>query len=69
MRRKTRSLVGTVATLAFVLVYALGAMLVAQVGLVRDAPPLLRGLCHIVLGLAWILPMMPLVGWMLAPDE
>lgn len=69
MHRRTRSFIGTVVTLAFVLVYALGAMVVAQIEAIRDAPSLVQGLLYVVLGLAWILPMVPLVGWMIAPDE
>lgn len=69
MRRRIRSFIGTVVTLTFVLVYSLGAMLVAQAGLVQEAPALLQGMFYVVLGLAWILPLMPLLGWLLAPDE
>jgi hypothetical protein len=68
MRRRYRSFIGAVVTLIFVLAYALGAMLVTQAGPMREAPPFLQGLVYIVLGLAWILPLMPLVGWMTAPD-
>lgn len=69
MRRRTRSFIGSVATLAFVIVYALGAMLVAQIGAFRDAPALVQGLLYVGLGILWIFPLMPLVGWMVAPDE
>ncbi len=69
MRRRVRTLVGSVATLAFVIVYALGAMLVAQVGPFHDAPALVQGLLYVALGILWIFPLMPLVGWMVAPDE
>lgn len=69
MRRRIRSFIGTVATLAFLVVYALAAMLVAQIGPVRDAPALLQGLFYVALGIGWIVPLMPLVGWMAAPDE
>jgi hypothetical protein len=69
VRRRYRSFIGAVVTLVFVLAYALGAMLVAQAGPMRDAPPLLQGFLYVVLGLAWIFPLMPLVRWMTAPDE
>jgi hypothetical protein len=69
MRRRVRTLVGSVATLAFVIVYALGAMLLAQVGPFQGAPALVQGLFYVALGLGWIIPLMPLVGWMVAPDE
>lgn len=69
MRRRTRTFIGAVATLAFVIFYALAAMLVAQTAAVRDSSALAQGLVHVLLGLAWILPMLPLVAWMVAPDE
>jgi hypothetical protein len=69
MHRRARSFIGTVAVLAFVVVYALGAMLLAQSGPVRNAPALVQGLAYAALGIGWIFPLMPLVGWMAAPDE
>ncbi len=69
MRRRARGFIGSVATLVFVVVYAIGAMLVAQTGAFRDAPALVQGAFYVALGLAWIVPLMPLVSWMIAPDE
>lgn len=69
MRRRARSFIGSVATLAFVVVYALGAMLVAQTGAFRGAPALVQGFLYVGLGLGWIFPLMPLVSWMVAPEE
>ena len=69
MRRRARSFIGSAATLAYVVVYALGAMLVAQLGPFRDAAGLVQGLFYIALGIGWIVPLIPLVGWMVAPDE
>jgi hypothetical protein len=69
MRRRMRGFTGTAMTLVFVVAYALAAMLVTQIGLVRDAPALIKGLVHVGLGIGWIFPLMPLIGWMVAPDE
>jgi hypothetical protein len=56
MRRRTRSLIGTVTMLAFVIVYAPLAMALADSRI------------YCILGLAWILPLMPLIRWMQRPD-
>jgi hypothetical protein len=64
MNLRTRKLVGGVAMLAFVLLYALVAMSLADSRPVNAAPELVRSGIYIVLGLAWVLPMMPLIVWM-----
>ena len=69
MRRRQRKFLGVVATLAFVLTYAPVAMALAQARFVQRAPDPLRWLAYAVLGLAWVLPMLPLVRWMERPDE
>jgi hypothetical protein len=68
MRRKYRKFLGTLLTLVFVTAYALIAMAVAQGKPVQEAPGYVQGLCYAVLGLAWILPMLPLIRWMERPD-
>lgn len=67
MRRRTRKLIGTVAILVFVCVYALVAMGLAQ-GRVQDAPKLVQMAFYVIVGLAWILPLLPLIRWMERPD-
>ena len=67
MRKSLRKLVGTVALLAFIIVYALFAMAVAE-GRIRELPTLLQTLAYILLGLVWVLPVMPLIRWMEKPD-
>lgn len=67
MRKSVRKLIGTVVLLAFIVVYALMAMAIAE-GRIRDAPALVQTLVYIVLGLAWVLPAMPLIRWMEKPD-
>ncbi|WP_371877269.1 DUF2842 domain-containing protein [Alsobacter ponti] len=65
--RRTRKLIGAVAMIVFVVVYALALMALAQ-GTVQDASKLAQGLFYVVGGLAWILPLMPLIRWMERPD-
>lgn len=64
MNPSLRKLVGGFAMLAFVVVYALVAMALADSRPVHDAPALLQVCVYVVLGLAWVLPMMPLIAWM-----
>ena len=68
MRRRYRKLVGVVATIAFVIVYALIGMALAQARFIQGAPDLLQWLYYAVIGLAWVLPLMPLIRWMERPD-
>lgn len=68
MRQRTRKLVGTVLILAFVCIYALIAMALAQ-GRITEAPKLVQGIAYVALGLAWILPLLPLIKWMERKDE
>ena len=67
MPRRTRKLVGTLAILLFVLVYGPLAMALAE-SRILEAPKLVQTLAYAVLGLAWILPLMPLIRWMERPD-
>ena len=69
MRRRQRKFVGVIATLAFVIVYALVAMALAQARFVQGAPDLLQWIYYVVIGMAWILPIMPLIRWMERPDS
>ena len=63
-----RKLIGTVAILIFVCVYALVAMALAQ-GRITDAPKLVQTVAYIALGLAWVLPLLPLIKWMERKDK
>lgn len=69
MGRRTRKFIGTAAMLAFVSVYALCAMVLSETRPVHDSPALLQTLYFAVVGLAWILPLMPLIAWMERPDR
>ena len=64
MSPRFRKLLGAFVMIAFVLVYAPVAMAVADSRPMHEAPALVQTLLYIVLGLAWVLPLMPLVRWM-----
>jgi predicted membrane channel-forming protein YqfA (hemolysin III family) len=64
MSPRFRKLVGGFVMIAFVLAYALVAMALADSRPVHEAPALLQTALYVVLGLAWVLPLMPLIRWM-----
>ncbi len=67
MRRRTRKLIGTAAMLAFVVIYGPVAMALAESRIV-EAPALVQTIAYVILGFAWILPLLPLIRWMERPD-
>jgi uncharacterized protein DUF2842 len=67
MRARTRKLIGTVALLALVTVWALLAMAIAQFVLASHSS-LAAALYYVIAGLGWVLPAMPLIRWMARPD-
>ena len=67
MRKRTRKLVGTALILTFVLIYGPVAMALAD-SRIAEAPQAVQVIAYLVLGLAWILPLMPLIRWMEKPD-
>jgi hypothetical protein len=69
MPRRARKFVGGLAMLVFVVFYALLAMRLAQARPLLEAPALVQTVGYIILGLAWILPLMPLIKWMERPDR
>ncbi len=68
MSMRMRKLIGTVVMLAFIFFYALFAMAIAE-GRITQAPKLVQTLAYVVLGLIWVIPLMPLVRWMAKPDK
>lgn len=68
MRRRFRKLTGTSIILAYLPVYALAAMALAQARPLQEAPGAIQTLCYAGLGLAWIMPVLPLIKWMEKPD-
>jgi hypothetical protein len=69
MSARVRKLFGGFAMIAFVGFYPMIAMALAQSRPLQEAPPLLRTLGYVALGLAWTLPLMPLIKWMERPDR
>ncbi|MGX7706773.1 DUF2842 domain-containing protein [Methylobacterium sp. Gmos1] len=68
MRRRTRSFVGAIVMIAFVLIYAPLAMALAD-SRIAQTPPVVQSVLYAILGLAWIIPLMPLIRWMERPDR
>lgn len=68
MARRTRKFLGTAVMLVFVSVYALCAMVLSETQPVRNAPRLVQTIYFAIVGLAWVLPLMPLIAWMERPD-
>ena len=66
MPRRLRTFLGTVIILAFVILYALIAMALAE-SRIQAAPKLVQTIAYLVLGIAWILPLLPLIKWMEGP--
>lgn len=63
MNRRSRALLGGFTMIAFVIFYALLAMALAQSRPVQEAPGWAQPVFYAILGLAWVLPMLPLVSW------
>ena len=68
MHIRTRKLIGTVVLLAFVVVWSLFAMALAQ-SVLTDINGWVAALFYVVAGLGWVLPAMPLISWMARPDR
>ena len=69
MPRRARKFIGGGVMLAFVVFYALIAMALAQSRPLQEAPAILQSLGYAIRGLAWVLPLLPLVKWMERPDR
>lgn len=68
MHRRTRKLIGAAGMLLFVILYAVCAMVASEAKPIREASGPVQGIFYAVVGLAWILPLMPLIAWMERPD-
>lgn len=68
MTRRKRKLFGSIAMLVFVCVYALTVMVIAQ-GRIQDAGRVAQFVFFLTTGLAWALPVMPLIKWMERADD
>jgi hypothetical protein len=67
MPRRLRVLIGTVAILVFVCLYAPIAMALAD-SKIAQTPAAIQAVLYSILGIGWILPLMPLIKWMERPD-
>jgi len=65
---RIRKLIGTIALLVLVSVWALLAMTLAQSAL-TDINGLVATIFYVVAGLGWVLPAMPIISWMSRPDD
>ncbi len=63
MSVRIRKLIGSVALIVLVTVWALLAMAVAQFPPIRGGG-WIAGLYYVVAGMGWVLPAMPLIKWM-----
>lgn len=64
---RQRKLIGTVALLVLVIVWALVAMALAQ-SMLTAVNGLVAAIYYVVAGMGWVLPAMPIVSWMSRPD-
>ncbi|MBY0612614.1 MAG: DUF2842 domain-containing protein [Beijerinckiaceae bacterium] len=71
-----RSLIGTILMVVFVMLYAFALTLLsplilraASESLPDVAFKIVQALYYLVAGLAWVLPLLPLVKWMTRPDK
>jgi hypothetical protein len=67
MRMRTRKLLGTIALLVLVVVWALLAMALAQT-LLSSTNGLVATLYYVIAGLGWVPPAMLLISWMVRPN-
>jgi hypothetical protein len=65
---RQRKFLGGVVMLVFVVLYALVAMALAQSRPIQEASAIVQSVSYVILGLAWTLPLMPLIKWMERPD-
>lgn len=64
---RLRKLIGAVVLIVLVLGWALIAMALAQLPVIK-ANGLVEAIYFVIAGLAWVLPAMPLIKWMSRPD-
>ncbi|WP_393990138.1 DUF2842 domain-containing protein [Xanthobacter sediminis] len=66
--QRIRKLIGTVLLLVLVVVWALGAMALAQ-GRVTELHWAAQAVCYVLLGSLWVIPAGALIWWMERPDR
>ena len=65
---RVRKLIGTIAMLVLVIVWALLAMAFAQ-PVLATGNRIFEAIYYVLAGLGWVLPAMPLISWMSRPDK
>jgi len=65
---RLRKLIGTIALLALVIVWALVAMALAQ-PVLATGNLVAEAAYYVLAGIGWVLPAMPLVSWMSRPGK
>ncbi|MBB6309750.1 DUF2842 domain-containing protein [Xanthobacter tagetidis] len=68
MPQRLRKFIGAVLMLILVVVWALGAMTIAQ-GRVTELHWALQTVCYVLLGTLWVIPAGALIWWMEQPDR
>ena len=68
MSQSVRKLVGVFASVLFIVVYALLAMMLA-VRILPETGAIAQAVYYFVAGLLWVIPVGLLVKWMQRPDE
>jgi predicted membrane channel-forming protein YqfA (hemolysin III family) len=63
MSRRLRKFIGMIVMVVFIPVYALVAMALAQ-GRITETPTWIQTVAYIILGLIWVVPLLPLIRWM-----
>ncbi len=66
MSIRVRKLIGGVALIALVMIWALVAVALAQSSAIRGNG-VIEAIYYVLAGLGWVLPAMPLVRWMSRP--
>jgi hypothetical protein len=64
---RLRKLIGAVALIVLVMTWALVAMALAQLPVIKGNHAV-EVIYYVVAGLVWVLPAMPLIRWMMRPD-
>lgn len=67
LSKNTRKLLGTVATVVFLLVYVFFAAVLGDAVVTKHWA--IQTIFFLVLGLVWIFPVMAIIRWMERPDE
>lgn len=67
MTMRTRKFLGTIALLLLVVIWSLMGMTLAQTPWLANSG-LLQAIFYVVAGIGWVLPAMPIIGWMARPD-